>query len=541
MCRFRIVLLYLLAACVMLLGGCGSGEGVTATLPPASTPNPTAASTSSQGTLRLAMPSQIATWHPLRATQREVRSLLGLIYEPLVETGEDGAPEGALAQSWTVDENSRTWTLRLRQNVTWHDGAAFNAQDVIYTLDMLQKIGENSELDSPYVARLDWLESWSAPDDATIVLVTKEPYYGILHALDFPILYRNSGMTASSDPMQLIGTGPYRLDALNRESMSLTAQDAWWKKRPSIEKIQVNAYSDTQSALAALYLQQLDAVQTDTVTLDSYEYIQSVQVYSYVTPYFYFLAYNLSSNKVSTPTMRQAIAYGIDRSALISDVYVGAAIQVDVPIMPNSWLYDGRLLTYGYQPGLTRATLEKVGWRKQNTSDTYYNISPGGITGDFVLRLLVSDGEDGYRRQEVARLIQNQLKDVGIKVEILVKTPEEYQSALSAGEYDIALGGWYLSQIPDLSAMLRSDGALNPNGYNSGAMDSLLDNAKNQLTADGLKEATDAICDLLLQDLPWMSLYFESHALVIGDHLTGITAASEANAYQSIENWNFIS
>lgn len=535
--NFRHTVLSLLMVMFMILCGCSQGQ-VTATLPPATTPQPTSAPMTVQGTLRLRMPTQILTWHPLRSSQRDVRSLLGLVYEPLIELNGEGEPVGALAASWTLDEATCTWTFNLRQNVKWHSGETFTAQDVIHTLDMLKEIADTEDLSSPYEDRLKWFVRWSAPDDNTLVLVTTDPYYGILHALDFPIIRASSDMTSSANPTRLVGTGPYRMDSLSSQEMILTSQDAWWKKKPSIDTIRVAAYSDTQSAVSALYLQQLDAVQASSSSLDSYEFAQNVQHYSYVTPYFTSLVFNLQSEKVGTPAMRQAIAYGIDRSEIVSDVYVGNAIQVDAPIMTDSWLFDGKLLTFSYLPEYTRTTLEKVGWHKEKESDPYYNVSPGGIHGEYVLRLLVSESTDSHRA-EVARLIQSQLKKVGIRVDIVTLPFEEYRNAMRNGEYDLALASWYLSKVPDMTEMLHATGSLNWNGYYSGHMNTLLEEARRQSTASGLKKITDDICDLLVQDLPWMSLFFESHTLMITSELTGITAVSEDDAYRSIDEWTF--
>jgi len=87
---------------------------------------------------------------------------------------------------------------------------------------------------------------------------------------------------------------------------------------------------------------------------------------------------------------------------------------------------------------------------------------------------------------------------------------------------------------------INMDGTRGPRSEKAHAMKALLEESLRQNTASGLKDVMNSVCDLLVQDLPWMSLFFESHSLMIGSELTGISSVSEDDAYRSIEAWSFI-
>ena len=115
--------------------------------------------------LNIVIPQTVDTLHPLLATQREVRSMLGLVFESLITYDDTGMPVGALAASLEPDEAAKVWTIKLRTQAVWQGtNRAISADDVIFTLDLIRSIGKNG----PYGSVLNYISGWEKVDETTV-------------------------------------------------------------------------------------------------------------------------------------------------------------------------------------------------------------------------------------------------------------------------------------------------------------------------------------------------------------------------------------
>lgn len=187
-------------------------------------------------------------------------------------------------------------------------------------------------------------------------------------------------------------------------------------------------------------LRQLDVVQTDDVVTDQYSYAGDVNTYEYVTPYFEFLAFNMSSTNVSDVRLRQAVAYSLNRKEIASNVYMNHVTLADSPFFPGNALLK------------EEAALEK------DTAQAQSLLAAMGWNSQTQLTLLTYDNKQDPSRQEAANLIARQLGEQGITVHVVAKSGEAFTQELEQGNYDLLLAGWYLGEVPDLSFGLSSTG-----------------------------------------------------------------------------------
>ncbi|MFR1758372.1 MAG: ABC transporter substrate-binding protein, partial [Christensenellaceae bacterium] len=175
--RRLAALLALLLLAVPLAACQGDGDQASSPVLVVATPTPKA----DLSTLHIVMPENVETLHPLRATQREVRSLLGLVYESLLTYDGEGNPTGGLAASLEPDETAKVWTVKLRTQASWQgSGRPLSADDVIFTLDLIRQIGE----DGAYASVLDYLENWEKVDETTVRISCTHGFMGNQTALD---------------------------------------------------------------------------------------------------------------------------------------------------------------------------------------------------------------------------------------------------------------------------------------------------------------------------------------------------------------------
>ncbi len=510
--RRLAALLALLLLAVPLAACQGDGDQASSPVLVVATPTPKA----DLSTLHIVMPENVETLHPLRATQREVRSLLGLVYESLLTYDGEGNPTGGLAASLEPDETAKVWTVKLRTQASWQgSGRPLSADDVIFTLDLIRQIGE----DGAYASVLDYLENWEKVDETTVRISCKHGFMGNQMALDFPIVPMDAGFTADSAPNPGVGTGPYTMGELQEgENLTLTANPSWWKQQPSIKTVVAHRYPDTQTASTSVMLRQLDVVQTDDVVTDQYSYAGDVNTYEYVTPYFEFLAFNMASPNVSDVRLRQAVAYSLNRKEIASDVYMNHVTLADSPFFPGN------------------ALLKEEASLEQDAAQAQSLLAAMGWNSQIQLTLLTYDNKQDPLRLEAANLIARQLGEQGITVQVVAKSGDAFTQELEGGNFDLLLAGWYLGEVPDLSFALSSTGEGNVTGYASAAMDQKLA-ALLESGSSGFDSALAAVKDQLAEDMPLISLYFRNHTLLTAAQVKGVGRVEEDNAFLSIDQW----
>ncbi len=542
--RIGGVLAALMLAATM--AGCNRGGlDPTAT----ATPVPTAAATEPApqpgGTMTIAVPEGSAFANPLLVTTREMSSLYHLVFESLLDTDDSGAPAPCLAETWEQGKDDLTWTFTLRTGVKWQRlGRELTAADVEFTFQQLKDLGD----DKYWSFVTDYVKSCKAGDGNTVEVELKRPFYGALQALNFPIIPAGAGYEGGSAPDLPIGTGPYRVQAQSAAEITMEVNTDWWKKAPYITTVKAVVYPDNATAVSTLVLgSQLDAVQTDDLTVSQYRESGDANVYEYPTRYFEYLAFNFGSPDLQEKPVRQAIAYAIDRLEIVSYTYVNHAIVTDTPVPPDSWLYDGKVLKYTCDVTEARRLIMLAGWQDNYDAkgeagkDGYWDTSPDGVRRDLTFTLLTNRDETNTIRNDAALLIASQLGKAGIRTEVKSVAWTDYDKMIKEKRFDLALCGTYLSPVPDYRALLGSDGELDVGGSATSDMDTLLADVLNSPDSASLKVKIGVLQNKIIEDLPILCLYFRNHTLLTSNDLKSLTGtvagAREDDAYARINQW----
>lgn len=521
-----------------LLYGCG---GPAPTVSDSPTPSATEGSAKPKppSTLALPMPDGAELGNPLLATTREMDGVCGLIYESLLTTDDSGNLAPCLAETWKPNDDGTQYTFTLRKDVKWQGaGRNLTADDVKYTLEQIKALGQ----DKPwgYVTK-NYLKSWKVNDDGTLTITLYKPFYGALQALTFPVLPKGCGYDSGASPEIPVGTGPYMVTGYDKgKTITLKAYPDWWKKQPAITGIKVQAFPDNATEISSLTLGggQLDAMQTDDLTVTQYRDSGDANVYEYPTRYFEFMALNFSSPDIKDRNIRQAIAYALDRKEIVSYTYVNHAIVCDTPVPPDSWLYDGKVLTYNNDVSRARELIELAGWKDEDR-DGFYDTSPDGVNRELKFTLLANMEENNTLRNDAAQLIAGQLAKAGIRVTVDAENWDNYNTELQQGRFDMAMCGCYLSPVPDYTFLIGAKGALNVGKYSSGDMDQKLAAVLQSPDSKTLQVNMADLQTEIINELPIISLYFRTHSLLTSTDVKGVSGVREDSAYSGISQWMF--
>jgi len=464
--------------------------------------------------------------HPLRSNSRDLNSINHLVFESVVELDERQQPVPLLADRWEYDQTEQAWIFYLREGIVFHDGSPLTAYDVIDSMVDIQM----NELVSPYADRIKYIQEMTAIDDHTLRVVGNGTGYMTLYAMTFPVVQRYS--ISSELPR---GTGPYwyiRYDSYTM--LRLERNPLWWKRQPYIGSINCVRYDETSDALTAISMGEIDVMATRGAAGALSRQLSDRMTLDYSTVTWECLVPNLEHSILSDLTVRKAIMYAIDRTTLADNIYLGMAQESEVPVHPGSWLHETQSTQYDYSPERAYQMLKGAGWNDSD-GDGILDRIKDGMWEDLAFTLVTYNEPGVGIRQEAANLLAEQLGRVGIRVEIVLTTKNGMRTRFSENTFDMALVGFNLSELPDLSFLLKTGASGNCSEYSSTQMDRLLNEALAAMTPDALKTAMSGIQMQLVEDLPVVGLFFRTGVLISKQNMGGLTGIRETHTYRGIE------
>jgi len=370
----------------------------------------------------------------------------------------------------------------------------------------------------------------TAIDDHTLRVVGNGTGYMTLYAMTFPVVQRYS--ISSELPR---GTGPYWYIRYDSYTMPrLERNPLWWKRQPYIGSINCVRYDETSDALTAISMGEIDVMATRGAAGALSRQLSDRMTLDYSTVTWECLVPNLEHSILSDLTVRKAIMYAIDRTTLADNIYLGMAQESEVPVHPGSWLHETQSTQYDYSPERAYQMLKGAGWNDSD-GDGILDRIKDGMWEDLAFTLVTYNEPGVGIRQEAANLLAEQLGRVGIRVEIVLTTKNGMRTRFSENTFDMALVGFNLSELPDLSFLLKTGASGNCSEYSSTQMDRLLNEALAAMTPDALKTAMSGIQMQLVEDLPVVGLFFRTGVLISKQNMGGLTGIRETHTYRGIE------
>jgi len=489
------------------------------------------------GTLNISV-TRFNTLNPLYNQNYSIYQLHNTVYESLISFNEKMEVEPLLAKSWVISPDGQTVDLQIREDVKWHDGRSLTVDDVIFTIDLIKGNIKDVKKNTIYTSNLQSLVSVMEVDSSTVRVTFAKPLSNALEVLTFPIIpkhqFTNEELAnISTNSFKMIGTGPFKLE--KHEStrvLELVRNENYWKSKPYIERIRAVIVPDEPAQLSLFENKDVDIAQPNSIDWAKYLDDKSVNLYEYTSNSFEFLGFNFKNNLLGDVNLRKAIAYGIDRHKLVSDIYLGHGTVANIPINPASWLYDESSMPIGNDTALAIQLLEE---NYSNTNASGIRVNGGGTPLRFKLLL----NSDNSLRERQGHFIKEELKKIGIEVDIVSLEWEKYQNDLKSGNYDLALGGWELSFIPDLSFAVHSSriGDTNFIYYSNQYMDELLQSADGAPNRTKKLEAYHDLQQHYLEELPYITLFFKDSSVLVRNNIRGSIAPNPFNTFYKIEEW----
>ena len=529
-------LIALLIVCIFVFCACTQKEEDPIIMPGTDNSQSNSSSEALQGgTLRIPMNSTVQTMHPLFVKQMQMRNVFSMIFEPLIELNDLSEPSACIAESWKYDSARGVWVFQIRTNVHWHaDLGEITGADAAFTINTIL-----ANPDSIYYSDVSKYILRAEGSGNTLTVYPKINSYALLYALNIPVIPQSYYEGKPANTLDIPrGSGCFSVDSLTftNTKMELSSFAKWWKKLPSIEKVVALGYADSESMLEAFKAGELDCAPSSLKTTGNYELLTGVKAQNYLDRDYVFLGFNTKQAYVSNTTFRKAIAYAINKTKIINNVYLTKASGAEQPLFNDTSLSSASNTRYDYNISKSKELLAQLGYKDEN-GDGY--LEKGGVTAE--LTTVVINTPSDPVRLEAVEYIKNDLKSVGIKLKVFALSEASLKDIIKAGSYHLVLSGYYLSDVPNLHFALDSAGEGNFTRYSSADMVSALNAVDTATNLEELKTSVRSIQKVLSRDLPQLGLFFEMNTLLYRSNLTVANIHRESNVYAKINTWYFTS
>jgi peptide/nickel transport system substrate-binding protein len=409
------------------------------------------------------------------------RDITALIFEGLTRANEYGEPAPALAAEWVISSDHLEYVVRLRQDVLWQDGTPFTADDVMYTVSLLQ----SPDFPGPAELGRFWrtVEVQRLSDHLVRFRLT-QPLGTFLDMLRIGILPEHAlrGTTAAliaNHPFNLspIGTGPYQIRALRStdgsriDIVDLQAAPVY-RQRPegqagyTINRFRFRLYDTFEAALAALQNGEADGLMARNVQ-ERLALVNSpgLNIHTQIEATLGVLIFNWVKDETAyfrEQRVRLALMTGLDRAGIIERYLSGQAVRADSPLFPGSWAYTADLPWPQPDINAARALLENA--RPVVTSPEATEEAAGSR---YQFRILVPDTP---ALVNLAQEIAAQWSPLGVQAAVEAAAPGDYQSRLDSGDFDAAVVELSLGGSADPDVYTFWDEGQYPDGLNYGGV-----------------------------------------------------------------------
>jgi len=461
---------------------------------------PAAAKAVKGGTLNIAMARDATTFDPARNQDVYGGMVISLVGESLYEIDKEGNTAGRIVQK-TENPEPNVYVWSLRPGVKFQDGTDVNAEAVKFNIQR--------HIDDPKSVRnqdVKDVTSIETPDANTVRATLKGPFApfpnklsGAAGTLYSPAAVQKLGENLQRD-LTGAGAGAYKLTEWSRDtSITLDRNDTYWKKDgdgvqlPYMDKIVLKIFPDENVRLTNVKTGDADALNGNPPPKDVEDLKKDSSLTFKEIPGlgWSFITLNTEKEPFNNPAARRALSYAIDREQILKTVNFNVGKVQDWAIPDTiSWAYDTSESAHPYS--------------KPNVAKAKEELAKAGVPNGFKFTFQISNASPVL--QQTAELIKDQIKAIGLDMEIQLIEFATVVSNANAGDYQSSGIGWSGGTDPDdnLYSLFYTKAGFNLSKYSNPQLDALLDQGRTTLDRNKRGEIYKQAQKILIEDLPFI-------------------------------------
>ncbi|MBI4266313.1 MAG: ABC transporter substrate-binding protein [Acidobacteria bacterium] len=410
-----------------------------------------------------------------------------------------------------------TYIVRLRPGVRFHDGHELTATDVVYTF--------GSFLDPEFISARKGayatVKSVKALDDYTVEFKLKEPFGSFPIQLVMHVVPDGAGESLRTFP---IGTGPYRfVRYVVDDQVELTAFEGYWDGLPQNAGVTLRIVPDETMRGLELRKGTADLTVNDVSPDIAYQLEKSgVQVIKAQGVDYLYLGLNMRDPVLADRRVRHAIAYAIDRQAIVDYLRRGLARPAVGVLSPVAWAFEPDVRQFGHDVTRAKQLLDEAGYP-----------DPDGDGPRPRLRLSLKTSTDEYFRLQ-ATVIQQNLREVGIDVDVRSYEFATFYADVLKGNVQMYQLQWVGVTDPDMLRRVYHSTQVPPVGFNriyytNPEVDRLIDLATAATTDENRRKYYGEVQKIVAEDAPYISLWYKTNVAVARPNLHNVRLTPQAS------------
>lgn len=462
--------------------------------------------------------SEPLTLNPIFAEDRSSLAVSHALFDSVESEGPGGALQPELAQQVTVGDGGRTYVIRLRPDVKWHDGQPLKAEDVVFTYLAVT----DPQVDSPY--RSLFLVDGKPPeiravDDLTVEIRLPRPSASFVNALTIGILPKHvfskpedvKNPRFNNNP---VGTGPFRFQQWKSgQSIELKRFDDYFGGKPGVDKLifRIIPESGMRSAFADGNIDVFAPSPADVLKLRSDQKASgSVNLLRFDSGAVLTLLFHVKGSPAADAAVRRALSLAVDRAEIARSGFGAPDLATPAVSLfpPGNWAHTSGTAP-APDPERAKKILDEAGWLA----------GPSGVrvkNGRTLTLQLLYIGDRTTER--IAELLANQAAAVGIQIQPKGVDRASFYQILGAEHknFDLALNLYLLGPDPDAFAdLVTSRGEYNFQEYDNPEVDQLFRQAREVLEQSARQAAYRRVDEWLARDVPVLPLVYPTGFLAV--------------------------
>jgi peptide/nickel transport system substrate-binding protein len=471
-----------------------------------------------------------------------------VVYSQLLKFDENLNLVADLAESLPeISADQKTYTLRLKPNLQWHDGQPIRAEDVLFTIETIQ----NEDFESPLRANWGRVKAEKI-DDLTLTFTLREVSASFITNFTVQIMPRHIWQNMNPNNFRLsdynlrpVGSGPYMFREIKKtadgtiRSITFRSNDAYHEGRPFIDRAIFKFYADYDSLINAFQGREISSLGYLPFDRKALENNGKFTQYQLSLPQYQAVFFNLPKSAVlADKAVRQALWLTTERQEIIDEVYLGYAKPAYGPIL------EGNL---GYNPAVAQKTqnsfveaaaiLDKAGWvvdsntglRSKNQKPLEFSLA----TNNFVVNV------------KTAQKLQSAWREIGVTTNLVIVSPQELQQDyIRSRNFDALLFFENTGPDPDPYPFWHStqarDPGLNLSGFSNATADQLLTSARQTTDVNLRTQNYLQFQDIVLAEIPAVFLNNVVYVYNVPNELQGLaldTIIHPSERFLNINNW----
>ena len=432
------------------------------------------------------------------------------VYDPLVTRDEEGDYAPSLATEWSISDDLSTYTLTLRDDVVFQDGAPFDAAAVVAHFERL----EDPATSCTCLNSISSIGSIEAPDPTTVVFTLTQPDAFFLSeltgAIGFIVSPKAAATYGADYPLHPVGTGPFSLESF--DPVVLEKNPDYWQRDdegrplPYLDEIEIRPIADEAERLESLRSGDVDLIQTDDsaaiVDAASDEQLKLQRITGTSAT---VLAFNTQAPPFDDVRARRALAHGIDRQDLDDAVYGGESRPAEVPIPVGP--------RYHADVDWPELDVERA---RELTADLKADGMPGTFTATCI---------DTADARATLTSIERQAKSFGLTIESELMDAGPFVNLVFGPDHDFAAVCFKSPHVVDADGLyesFHSQGSANVSGYRNPTVDEALDDIRRTTDAEEHVRLLTIVQEELARDVPVIPLVEDLIANVYDDGISGL-------------------